>query len=99
MDQGKRNAVKVLSGAALAALAAGLFATVTVGSAVAAGESKEGMVHCTGANACKGKGECKGASNACKGENACKGQGFVSMTAEECAKKGGMVDKGMGKGM
>ncbi len=90
MDQGKRNTIKVLSGAALAAVAAGLFATVTVGSAVAADEAK---VHCTGVNACKGKTDCKSASNACKGENACKGQGFVSMTEKECVAKGGKVEK------
>ena len=90
MDQGKRNAMKILSGAVLAAAAAGLFATATVGTVVAA---EEGKVHCTGVNACKGKGECKTATNDCKGMNACKGQGFVSMTEKECAKKGGKVEK------
>jgi hypothetical protein len=91
MDLRKRNAVKVLSRAALAAAAAGLFATATVGTAIT---SDEANVHCTGVNACKGKGECRTATNDWKGMNSCKGQDFISMTPTECAKKGGKVEKG-----
>ncbi len=75
------TAVKKLTGLALAAAAAGMFATAGIGSAFAA---EEGKIHCEGVNACKGKSDCKGAKNACQGQNACKGQGYVSMTEKDC---------------
>lgn len=87
MNEGKRDAMKTISGAALAVAAAGLFLSGTV-SAVAA-ESKEAKVQCAGVNACKGKSECSSARNGCKGQNECKGQGWVSMAEKECTAKGG----------
>jgi hypothetical protein len=78
---------KKLTGIALATAAAGLFATAGMAPAVAA--KHEGMVHCMGVNACKGKSECATASNACKGQNACKGKGWVAMSAADCKTKGG----------
>jgi hypothetical protein len=68
------------SGAALATVAAVLFAAIPV-STVSATEAK---VHCEGVNACKGQSACKTASNECKGQNSCKGQGFVELTQKEC---------------
>lgn len=87
MDARKRRTINALSGAAIAAAAAGMFLTANIGTAFA----DEMKVQCTGVNACKGKGECKGAKNACKGENACKGQGHVGMSKADCEKKGGTV--------
>lgn len=80
---------KKLTGLMLATAAAGLF--VAAPAAMAA--KHEGMVHCTGVNACKGKGECKTASNACKAQNACKGKGMMQMSAGDCKTKGGKVEK------
>jgi len=54
---------------------------------VAAAEAN--VIHCMGANACKGHNDCKTASNACKGHGSCKGQGFVALPAATCAKVGG----------
>lgn len=81
---------KKLTGLALATAAAGMFATAGMSSAFAA--KHEGKVHCTGVNGCKGKSECSTASNACKGQNACKGKGMMTMSAKECADKGGKVE-------
>ena len=92
MDEGKRKAMKVLSGAALAVAAAQLFLTET--SLAVAADGKEARIHCTGVNACKGKSECSSASNSCKGQNECKGQGWVSMTEKKCLEKGGKPAKG-----
>lgn len=73
-------------GALVAALAAGLFASMAPPLAHASDSDK---VHCHGVNACKGKGGCKSTSNACAGKNGCKGKGWVEMTEKECAAKGG----------
>ena len=77
---------KKLSGAALAAAAAGIFAFAPISSAVADSHAK---VQCFGVNGCKGMGSCKTAMNACKGQNSCKGHGFVELSADECKEKGG----------
>jgi hypothetical protein len=84
---------KKVTGIVLATAAAGLFAAAPAAMAAA----HEGKVHCTGVNACKGTSECKTASNACKGQNACKGHGFTSMSAKDCADKGGKVEEMMKK--
>lgn len=90
MESRKQSAMKMISGAALAAAAAGLFMSGTVGTVAAA---EAGKVHCVGVNGCKGKSECATAENSCKGQNACKGKGWVSMTEKMCKEKGGMVQK------
>ena len=91
MNATKRKALKTVSGAAIAAAAAGLFLTANIGTAFA-GESHG--VHCAGANACKGQSECKSAKNSCKGQNSCKGTGWVSAADEKaCKEKGGKVAK------
>ena len=84
MDKAKRR-----TGIALATAAAGLFAAVTVPAI--AGSKSEGMVKCTGVNACKGMSDCKTASSACGGHNSCKGKGFVKMSKQACKKIGGKV--------
>ena len=92
MDDSKRIAMKVFSGAALAVAAAGLFLSGTAG--VVAADTKEAKVQCAGVNACKGKSECSSAKNGCSGQNACKGQGWLKMTEKQCLDKGGNVEKG-----
>ena len=82
---------KKLTGIALATAAAGLFATAGISTAIAA--KHEGMVHCTGINACKGKSDCATASSACKGQNACKGKGWTAMSAKDCKEKGGTTEE------
>lgn len=91
MNAAKRKALKTVSGAAIAAAAAGMFMTANIGTAVA-GESHG--VHCAGVNSCKGQSECKTAKNSCKGQNSCKGTGWVSAKDDkECKDKGGKVTK------
>jgi len=82
----------VVSGAALAAAAAGLFLAGTVGGSAA--DKTEAKVQCAGVNSCKGKSECSSAKNGCSGKNACKGQGWMSMSEKQCLEKGGKVEKG-----
>ena len=71
---------RILSGVALAAVAAVMFSTVAATTAQAA----EGKMKCEGVNSCKGHSACKSANNACKGQNSCKGKGFLEMTKAEC---------------
>jgi hypothetical protein len=83
------NTAKKLTGLAIAAAAASMFAMTPAAQAA----EQSGPVHCLGINACKGKGDCKTASNACKGMNACKGKGMVVMSSvKECKDKGGKVE-------
>lgn len=91
MDKRKTSTMKVFSGAALAAAAAGLFLAGTVG--VSAADKTEAKVQCAGVNSCKGKSECSSAKNGCGGKNACKGQGWMSMSEKQCLEKGGKVEK------
>ena len=82
-----------LSGVAIAAAAAALFATgsIMIPSVHAA---EGGSVHCAGINSCKGHSECKTAKSECKGTNACKGQGWVTKASDkECTDAGGKVVK------
>ena len=81
--------MKSVSGAAMAAAAAGLFLSGAVMAPTAASAKAAAIGHCLGGNACKGQSECKSANSSCKGQNACKGQGFVSLTKEECKKATG----------
>ncbi len=54
-----------------------------------------GSVFCGGVNACTAKSECKTKKHDCAGKNECKGQGILSMSAKECADKGGRVEPSM----
>lgn len=91
MDERKRSTMRVVSGAALAVAAAGLFLSGT--ASVVAADTKEAKVQCAGVNSCKGKSECATATSACHGQNACKGQGWLKMTEKQCLEKGGKVEK------
>jgi len=71
---------RILTGVALAAAAAVMFATGTSNIA----RADEAKVKCAGVNSCKGHSACKSANNACKGQNSCKGKGFLEMTKAEC---------------
>ncbi len=83
-----------LTGAAIAAAAAGLF---SMGHATPVLADEQGKIHCEGVNSCKGKSDCASAKNSCQGQNACKGQGFKEMTAEECAKAKADMKSGASK--
>jgi hypothetical protein len=74
---------KRLTGAAIAAAAAGLFA---MGHAAPVLADDAGKIQCEGVNSCKGKGDCKGTKNSCEGKNSCKGQGFKEMSKADCEK-------------
>ncbi|WP_137889222.1 hypothetical protein [Pseudomonas sp. 2FE] len=75
------------TGAALALVAAGLFATLPVQAA------EEAQVQCFGVNGCKGQNDCQTAKNACKGQGECKGQGFNLMTQAKCDEAGGKTSE------
>ena len=87
------NTAKKASGVAIAAAAAALFLSGMSGVAVAE-KGASADVHCYGVNACKGKTACQTKDNACKGQNSCKGKGWISMSADKCAKKGGTTSEG-----
>ncbi len=79
---------KKISGVALAATAATLFALAPMSAT--AGSHKAGK--CTGINSCKGTSACATATSACMGQNSCKGQGWVKATKAECDDKGGTFE-------
>ncbi|MCK5662263.1 MAG: hypothetical protein KAI17_02205 [Thiotrichaceae bacterium] len=78
---------KKISGVALAAAAATMFALAPMSAT--AGSHKS--VKCTGINSCKGTSACATATTSCAGQNSCKGQGWVKATKAECSEKGGKV--------
>ncbi len=49
------------------------------------------LVHCYGANQCKGHNDCKTAENSCAGHAECKGHGFVAMSDKACGDIGGEI--------
>lgn len=73
------NTVKKISGVALAAAAATMFAMAPM--SVSAGE-KSGK--CFGINSCKGTSACATATSSCAGQNSCAGHGWVKRTKAEC---------------
>ena len=86
-----KNIQNMFSGAAMAVAVAGLAAgAVSVQAGAAAGGSSD-LVHCYGANVCKGHNDCKTADNACGGHASCKGTGFVAMPSKSCGDVGGKV--------
>jgi hypothetical protein len=74
---------KKLTGVAIAAAAASLFA---MGYAAPVLADDGGKVHCEGVNSCKGTSDCATAKNSCKGQNTCKGQGFKELSKADCEK-------------
>ena len=85
--------MKSVSGAAMAAAAAGLFLSGAVMAPTAASAKAAAIGHCLGGNACKGQSACKSGDHACKGQNACKGQGFSELSKKMCGKAGGKFEK------
>ena len=77
---------KKISGVALAAAAATMFAFAPMSAT--AGEKS---VKCSGINSCKGTSACATATTSCAGQNSCKGQGWIKATKAECDEKGGTV--------
>ena len=80
----------MFSGAAMAVAVAGLAGGAMSAQAEAAAGSSD-LVHCYGANVCKGHNDCKTADNACGGHASCKGTGFVAMPSKSCGDVGGEV--------
>lgn len=80
-----------MSGATIAAAAAALLLSGSMAAPAFAADG--GTVHCAGVNGCKGQSTCKTATNSCAGQNACKNQGRSELSAEECTKAGGTVQK------
>lgn len=87
------NAIKKLTGQSLAIAAASLFIASAGATFATTAVAEEAQVHCLGVNGCKGTTACKTANNACKGMNSCKGSGWLPMSKEECADKGGEVSE------
>jgi hypothetical protein len=87
----KAQALPMMSGAALALIAAGLASTMVSNPAQAGTAKKVTLQHCAGVNSCKGHNDCNTATNSCKGSGSCKGQGWVSATAAACSAMGGNV--------
>ena len=83
------STAKKLSGVALAAAAATLFAVAPMNAS--AGAHVKGK--CIGGNSCKGASACATATTSCAGQNSCKGQGWVKMTKTECDEKGGTFER------
>ena len=82
-----------LTGFALAATAAALFATAPLTTMAGGHEAGEAQGKCVGGNACKGQSACATASTGCQGQNACKGQGFTKTTKAECEEAGGEFEE------
>ena len=82
------NTAKKVTGVALAAAAATMFAVAPV-TTVSAGE-KAGK--CYNVNACKGHSACATATTSCAGQNSCAGQGWVKKTKTECEAEGGKFE-------
>jgi len=82
------NTAKKLSGVALAAAAAAVFATAPI--TASAGGHKAGK--CIGGNSCKGTSACATATTSCAGQNSCKGHGWVKMTKSDCDAAGGKFE-------
>lgn len=83
-----------MTGAAMALAAAALAgcnSTAETASNSGADVDTTDMIHCYGANVCKGHNDCKTASNACAGHGSCKGEGFVGMPSKACKDVGGKV--------
>ena len=81
----------MFSGAAMAVAVAGLAGGAVSAQAEAAAGGSSDLVHCYGANVCKGHNDCKTADNACGGHASCKGTGFVAMPSKSCGDVGGKI--------
>lgn len=87
------------SNASFAATVAALFAAAACGGTTPAAEEpitaeapSAQTVKCLGIHSCKGQSACGvEGGHACAGQNDCKGKGWVKVSADECASKGGTV--------
>lgn len=79
-----------VSGAAIAAAAALMFATVAVPQA----HAEDAKIKCEGVNSCKGTSACATAHNACQGQNKCKGQGYLMLSKADCDAAKAKLSKG-----
>jgi hypothetical protein len=86
-----KNIQNMFSGAAMAVTVAGLAVGAVSAQAEAAAGGSSDLVHCYGANVCKGHNDCKTADNACGGHASCKGTGFVAMPSKSCGDVGGKI--------
>ena len=86
-----KNIQNIFSGAAMAVAVAGLAGGAVSAQAEAAAGGSSDLVHCYGANVCKGHNDCKTADNACGGHASCKGTGFVAMPSKSCGDVGGKI--------
>ncbi len=82
----------------LAVSAAALFMVACGGSTTPAADASGAdtasaeTVKCQGIHECKGQSKCGVPDgHACAGQNDCKGKGWIKVSAEECASKGGTV--------
>jgi uncharacterized membrane protein len=80
------NTAKKISGVALAATAATLFAIAPMNASA----MKSGK--CVGGNSCKGQSACATATTGCAGQNSCKSHGWVKTTKQECDAAGGTFE-------
>ncbi len=80
------NTAKKISGIALAAAAATMFAFAPM--SVSAGANGK----CFNINSCKGTSACATATSSCAGQNSCAGQGWVKRTQAECTDAGGKFE-------
>ncbi|MCZ6470321.1 MAG: hypothetical protein O6649_03060 [Gammaproteobacteria bacterium] len=78
---------KRISGVALAAAAAAMFAMAPMSASAGSIKGK-----CFNVNSCKGKSACATATSSCAGQNSCAGQGWVKRTKTECDEAGGKFE-------
>lgn len=80
------STAKKISGVALAAAAATMFAMAPVSTSA----SESGK--CFNINSCKGSGACATATTSCAGQNSCAGKGWIKKTKAECDEAGGKFE-------
>lgn len=92
----KNQAASKLTGMAVALAAAASLTACAVNdtsesTAAKVSTDTTDLVHCYGANVCKGHNDCKTADNACAGQASCKGTGFVATPSKACGDIGGEI--------
>ena len=81
------NTAKKITGVALAAAAAAMFAVAPMSVSAGSNTGK-----CFDINSCKGKSACATATSSCAGQNSCAGQGWVKRTKSDCEEAGGKFE-------
>ena len=81
------NTAKKISGIALAAAAATIFAVAPMSASAGSEKGK-----CFDVNSCKGTSACATATTSCAGQNSCAGQGWVKRTKMDCEEAGGKFE-------